>query len=498
MVCDKCRCKQIICDDNRLICPQCGNLNILSKDLALQICQKQSDWFNHAFDKIIIGLEKKPLILWLLLKREQLITEFLEIASIKLREILSLNLLLKKAMEYYDIDGLEKVNNNNVNQLIDIFAKSIGIQSNHILIEEDFGHFIVKEDFNLDKIDHQTLMSNFKFVLNEDWFSVLETYEQNLIMTDEKAKEYFKIHKDEYEAAKNKQKSKLTTPEEKIKAFYPIFLSLRAGLIKNSLFFDIFNPDYLKEKNIHIDVFSRLMKYFERRPGNLNPLPTRTFKYLLRKEFTRNEKTNLYNALVFNKKNQNVFPLYLELDKIVYITSDFTFFMDLFYYSFYYNDLFNQETQRLSDIFEKKIVPETFRKKGFNVKTNITDKPKNPTLEIDSIAFKNNLLYVVETKMWNIKPFYDHKKIHEFMKRDLKGIVCGKKYTTKNGELTINEIPSLLSKIQYVGDNLNTLCPDHYEKITAVRGLIITKSHPPINLYKNIAIISSDGIKNLK
>ena len=273
MVCEKCGCKQIICDDNRLICPQCENLNILSKDLALQICQKQSNWFNHAFEKKINRLEKKPLILWLLLKREQLITQFLEIASINLSELLSLNLLLKKGMEYYDIDGSEKVNTDNINQLINLYTKFIVIQSNHILIEEDFGHLIDKEAFDLDKISHQTLMSNLKFVLNEDWFSVLETYEQNLIMTDEKTKDYFKKHKEEYEAAKNYQNSKLTTPEEKIKVFYPTFLSLRAGLIKNSLFFDIFNPDYLKEKNIHIDVFSRLMKNFERNPGILNSLP---------------------------------------------------------------------------------------------------------------------------------------------------------------------------------------------------------------------------------
>ena len=307
----------------------------------------------------------------------------------------------------------------------------------------------------------------------------------------------FNKHKEEYEAAKNYQTSKLTTPEEKIKGLYPTFLSLRAGLIKNSLFFNIFNPDYLKQKDINIDVFPRLMKNFERKPRNLNPLPTRNFKWLLRKEFTRYEKTNLYNALVFSKKNQDVFPLYLELDKTVYISLDLTYFMDLFYYSFYYNDLFNRETQRLSDIFEKKVVPETLKKNGFEVKNNITDNPKNPTLEIDSVALKNNLLYVVETKIWDLKPFYEHKKIHEFMKRDLKGIVDGKKYTTKNGELTSKEIPSLLSKIQYVENNLDSLCPKYHKNITEIRGLIITKSHPPVNLYKNVVIISYDGIKNI-
>ena len=259
MVCEKCGCKQIICDENILTCPKCENLNILSKDLALQICQKQSDWFNHAFEKIINGLEKKPLILWLFFEREQLTTQFFESASINLSELLSINLLLKKGMEYYDINGSEKVNKENISQLIDLYTKFIVIQSNHILVDEDFGHLIVKEEtFNLDNIDHKTLMSNFKFVLNEDWFSVLETYEQNLILTDEKAKEYLEKHKEEYETAKNYQKSKITTPDEKIKVLYPTFVSIRAGLIKNSLFIDVFNPDYLKEKEIHIDAFSKL------------------------------------------------------------------------------------------------------------------------------------------------------------------------------------------------------------------------------------------------
>lgn len=498
MVCEKCGCKQIMGNDDRLICPQCEKLNILALDVALQICQKQSDWFIKGFEEIINGFEKKPLILCLFRKRELLITQFLKIPSIDLSELLSLNLLLKKAMEYYDIKGSEKVNNDNINQLIDLYSKFVKIQSNHILIEEDFGHLIVKEDFDLNKIDYQTLMSNFKFVFNEDWFSVLETYEQNLILTDEKVIEHFEKYKEEYKAAKNKPKSKLTTPEKKITALYPTFLSLRTGLIKNSLFLNIFNPDYLKEKNIHIDVFSRLTKNFEGNPGNIISLPTRDFKWLLRKEFTRSEKNNLYNSFVFSKENQNIFPLYLELDKIVHISLDFTYFMDLFYYSFYYKELFNQETQRLSDIFEKEIVPKTFRKNGFEVATNITDTPKNPNLEIDSIALNDNLLYVIETKMWGIKKFYDHKKIHEFMKRDLEGIVDGKKYTTKNGELTIKDIPSLRLKIEYVKDNLKSICPKHHENITEIRGLIITKSHPPINLYKNIAIISSNYINNLK
>ena len=497
MVCNKCGLKQIM-DDDRFICPQCENLNVLSKDLALQICKKQYDWFFQAFEEIIYGLDKKALIFWLFLKRERLITQFFEIASINVAKLLALNLLLQKVMEYYDIDGSERVNEDKVDQLIDVYFKFIVIQSNHIQIKEDFGHLIVKDEFDLDKIDHKTLMSNFKFVSNEDWFSVLETYEQNLILTDEKAKEYIEKHKEEYEAAKNNQRSKITTPDEKIKVLYPTFVSLRAGLIKNSLFIDVFNPNYLKEKKIHIDIFSKLMEICEVATGPLNSFPTKKFKWLLRKEFSRHQKNNIYNSFVSNKENQNAFPLYLELDKNVYISSAFTYFMELFYYSFYYNDLFNKETQRLSDIFEKDIVPETLRQNGFEVIKNITDKPKNHTLEIDSIALNDNLLYVIETKMWGIKKFHDHKKIHGYMQRDLEGIVDGKKYTTKNDELTSKDIPSLELKIKYVEDNLKSICPKHHESITEIRGLIITKSHPPINMYKNIAIISSNEINNLK
>jgi len=499
MVCRKCGNEEIIDNDNKLICPVCNDLNILPEDIAIKICEKQSDWFNDAFTKIIKDLEKEGLLLLLLKKRETLCTNFIfETASIHLSDILSINILIKRVMSYFEIEGSTIANEENTQSLITLFSKFIQIQSNHLLINEDLGLLIFKEKFNLESITPEMLMRNFNFFCKEDWFIIFDTYEQNLILTDDSAKEYFEKHEKEYDHVRKSQThTKMDTPEKKIQILYPTFKALRAGLLRNKLFFDIFNPDYLKEKKIHINIFPRLMKQFKFNQENMSINTSKQFDRLLRRKFKDYDKFELYNALVFSKNNQNIFPLFVELYDEIYTSLNFTYFMELFYFSFFYNNLYNQETQRQSLIFEKSTVPKYFKDNGFKVKINIKDKKKNPTLEIDNLALKNNILFVVEIKEWDIKPFFEMKKIHDNMKRDLEGIVDGKKYTTRNDILESKDIPSLIRKIKYVENNIKLLCPKYHKNINEINGLIVTKSYPPINSYKDVEIIGFQEIKNL-
>ena len=68
----------------------------------------------------------------------------------------------------------------------------------------------------------------------------------------------------------------------------------------------------------------------------------------------------------------------------------------------------------------------------------------------------------------------------------------GKKYTNNNPK----PIPSLIKKIDFVKNNIESLCPD-YKNIKEIRGLIITKSYPPIDSYRDVKMIGFNEIDSL-
>ena len=78
--------------------------------------------------------------------------------------------------------------------------------------------------------------------------------------------------------------------------------------------------------------------------------------------------------------------------------------------------------------------------------------------------------------------------------RDLKGIVDGIKYRTKNGKLVEKKIPSLLDKICYIKNRQH---PINLTNVELVVGLIILRNYPPISEYKGVKIMNIDEILSL-
>ena len=98
--------------------------------------------------------------------------------------------------------------------------------------------------------------------------------------------------------------------------------------------------------------------------------------------------------------------------------------------------------------------------------------------------------------MWDLKPFFEHRRIHNYRERDLKGVVDGKKYSTIDGQERIKDIPSLLDKINHVKTNLPEICEEH-KSIKEFVGIVITKSHPTIKDYKEVRFLSFGNLKTL-
>jgi len=496
MTCQKCGTRQIL-EDGELICPKCENIDFLAKEIAIKVAQAQIDWFDKGFKQVLGRFNKRRLLVWLFGYREKMANPFFKgVPRIDLGQFLSVNVLIKRVMEDYELPGDEEANEENTPELIDAFEGYIQVSERKYRIEEDFGHYVAKEDFDLKGIDKDTLMSNFKFGINEDYIHVLESFEDNLIMGKDTADIFYEKHKQDYERIqKSKPDPVEMTREETISALFPLFQSIFGALKKNKLYADTFNLKYLKEANISPSFILDFIKRFPQESGVMTRTIPREFKRVVRTKFRDKDRNVIYNNLVFSSENKGVFPFFLKIDEYIFISHNFIRQMGLFYYPFYYDELFKEEIDKNSKHFEEELVPNQLEQLGFKVKPNISDK-KNQTLQIDQIAWKDKTVYVIETKVWDLKPYFEHRRIHNYRERDLKGVVDGKKYSTIDGEERIKDIPSLLSKIKYVKEHISELCAD-YKSIVEFKGVVVTKSYPTIKEYKNVTFLGFGNLKNL-
>jgi hypothetical protein len=382
MVCDNCGQKEILYyhrkkeEQDVKCCPFCDGLSILSKEDSIKISEKQYQFINEIVNARLKNFDQMSLLYWTLAYREKLYSQFItEVPYFKLNELLSINVLIKKVMHSNEESGNEKANDANTKEMISFFAILVKIKEYQSLIEEDFGYFIAKNDYDLDKIQSQELFSNFEFVYDEDWMIVVESFDQNLIMTDEAGEKYLEKYSDEYEDVKNNYiPEKMNTPEEYIRNIYPLLQSFRVGLTKNRLFAEMFDFDYLENKKVLIELFEKISNYFPFSQGLLTFNDKIDFQNFLSSEFKDLNQEKLYNGLVYSKNNQEIFPLFVEVDNRVIISRFFINLIGIFYYSFYYNTVFHRETQLLSDKFEKMDVPNKFHENGFNVRINMEKK----------------------------------------------------------------------------------------------------------------------------
>jgi len=495
MVCSKCGVRQII-HKKGFFCPKCKDISLLTKDLAIKVAQKQIDWFDNGFKQVLSRFNKRRLLAWLFWEREKIATQFFNRPLLKLSDFLSVTVLIKRVMQDFDTPGEEVANEKNTAELVNLFTGYVQVFERKILIKEDFAHYIAEKDFDLEKMDMKSLMANFKFVENEDLIPVTKSFETNLVVSEPLAKSYFEEHKEKYERLRKARSNSITrTPEEAIEALFPFLQSFFTALTKNELYADTFDLKYLKKAGISPKFVLNFIQKFPQKPGILTRTDAERFEEVVKTNFKEYDEKVIYDALVFSNSNQNIFPFFINLDGNILISHNFIRLMALFYYPFFYNHLFSSEINRRSKFFEKKIVPERLRELGFKVKLNITDK-KNPSLEVDQIAWRGHILYVVETKVWDLKPFFEHRRIHNYRKRDLQGVVDGKKYSTIAGEGRVEDIPGLNTKVSFIQNNLKEYCLDH-EMIKEVKGLVITRSHPSISEYKGVRFLGFSKLEDL-
>lgn len=479
------------------ICPKCSGLKILPKETALKIVQKQIDWFDKGFYDVLKTFQKDRLIVWLLGEREKFSTAFfVDKPVIQLDSFLAMNVLIKRTMKEGNDLGKKEADEENTKQLIYLFSSFVRVAERYHMINEGFGVYIYEEEFEIDDLNMKTLMSNFKIFYNHEWQDILKTFSNNLIMGESEGDEYFEKYREEYEKVKNTPPDpQQLSPEETISKLFFTFQSFFVALTKNKLFAEEFNLTQLKESNLSPEKLSKILKSFDQQTGLMSMRSKNGFMKTIKEIFRGYREQLIFKKLVFSEGNQGVFPLFVQIGDNILTSPYFMSLLSVYYYPIYHKTLFDNEIRKRGDFFEKEEVPKKFESEGFTTRPSFKDR-KNATLEIDGLAWKSDTLFVIECKVWDIKSYFEHKRIHLYRERDLKGIIDGKEYSSKKGDIVSKDKPSLPKKVDFVKENLEKLCPDH-KQIKKIQGIIIIKSQPPIDSYKDIKIIASDEIEHL-
>lgn len=409
----------------------------------------------------------------------------------------SFSYLIKSLMNE-DFDGNIEANESNTTALVRTFSKYLGLLEDHIYLSEGFAEMVATERFDFSALTMADKRRKFILVYNEDYVPLLRTFANNQIYTEDEGRRKVEEYRQVWETLKGEieEKKKVKyTARELIRNCYPILNALYCGLLKNVFYASTF--DFSNYRGVVHDP-ARIMEIANRFPlveGIATVTPLHVFRALL-KQYFGSQALAAEPILLFSKTNTTTFPLFVLLDGQVFVSNRTAFIIYVLLHPILLKDYYDNETARLTKQLETGKAKEEFERAGFRYLPNIFDRPKNPRMEIDAVAGRNGTLLVVEVKGWGLTPFYEHKKKHEYLQRDLKGIVDGIKYTTKDGKLTKKRIVSLLEKIQYVTSNLQKCGFDPLEFKT-VRGIIVIEDFPPISEYKGVKIIGLEDVGKL-
>ncbi len=480
-------------------CPRCDKILVVDYELALKISNDRISNLYDLFLSYLKQFKKIRLIGHIVWQREKFARDYFDnYLPFDMSRFVAYNFLIKRLM-IENFDGYMDADEQNTADIIKSFSEYIGHYTEDIYLKEDFGELVADGSFDPQTLTIQDKLSKFRVIYTEDFLPLSRTFANNQIYSDEEGKKKGKEYRQEWEKIKEKvereQKKVTWTPRQLIRHVYPFLNTLHCGLIKNALYaetFDLSNYEGIVEEPAQI---MNVANGFMMVKDYATVAPLHEFRAGLRHVF-KGKALASEQILLFSKNNAATFPLFVLLEDSVFISHRTAFIIYLLLHPILFKNYFNDETARISKELETKKAKEEFEKAGFRYVPIVTDRPKKPSLEIDGLAGKNGILHVVEVKEWGLTTFYEHKNKHLQLERDLKGIVDGIKYTTKDRKLQQKKIPSLPDKMEYARKNMEKhgFNPSEF---TSVKGVIVIEDFPPIGDYKGIKIIGLDDVRSL-
>jgi Nuclease-related domain len=387
-----------------------------------------------------------------------------------------------------------------VTNLVNIFEKILNIEDELLKLKSCYGDVMYFEPFDIDNLKENTLFSIFNFVENEKYNRLRKTAAIYDIYSESEVKEIMDKYRAEEHETSTQLKYKHFEPPEFIQVNFKILNAIYAIFLRNNSYAEVFGRlrDYkrlMKSPNTLMEFVWRF-RFVNDSVQAICP----TNEFIRRAaQYFKESKDKVKDVLVYDRYNKSIFPLFVkfqtkELGNMVFISHRFSFLIHTFLHSILTEDLFNAETEKRSLQFEKQEVKTEFEKNKFLYFPDIVDR-KDATFQIDGLAIKDRTCYVVECKGWRLNKFLDEKRNRDQIIRDLKGIVIGEKYTTKNQLTITKKIPSLVKKIEFVKNNLHKFI-SHNTQVT-IEGLIVTIRYLPLSKYEGVRFISIEEIREL-
>lgn len=499
MPCEKCG-KVLLIDNEKEICAFCSDLKLLPRLESEQISDFRIGILNRLFSRYINQINKYKLVVYLMFQREKIASEFFQGQTHGIRpyDLLAINILVKRVMQYGNPKGSTDIEISE--DFIDLFARFLQVCEENIFINEGVGFYTYKRNIPFENLTGAESLSNYWIVYREEWKYIMKSYGNELFMNQEAAEAYMKKYKKEYDKIKTKPRTKTPySPKDFIERAFPAVNSFHSILQKNVLFASMFNFEYLKDCDISLTDIHKIFGAFPTRDSKLMFGATlEEFDSVL--DGLKLDKNLIKTKMLMEDNNaeNKIFPFFTKVGdgkkEMILVTPNFFRVMFIAMHPVFHKEIFDSVKDRRGKSIEKGRAKEEFEKVGYTYIPNITDKKKR-TLEIDGVAYKDSFAYICEIKSWNIRPFFDQLKVHGETIRDLKGVVDGKKFTTKDGVLITIEKPSLHQKIEYIRNNkIKHKIPDN---VNDFRGIVVTSLVPIVKEYKGIKFVSIDELQKL-
>ena len=474
---------------NNIICPKCANLKILDSVTGGIISSRREKIIRNLWKRELVKIQQNSLLLHIFRHREFTARDFWKkLGLLEIDKLFSDTLFLKRVMQDGNPNGSEYIDSvEKAEPIIQLFNDTKRVETDSALINSCFALMLYENDFDLNTLTDEQVLANFTIVQTEDYLKLKKSYEDYGLYTREEAEKKFQKYADEYEEIKKtKVKPRYISREEFIRRNYSMISNLYLILLRNEVYSEVFEMRNLAELTSDP---SNIIEFFNQFPivdGALTEDDTDPFLNKCRKFFKKSLET-VRRVILFEPGNEDAFPLVLRIvwkRDSVFLSHGFTAIMYILLHAIITKDLFDDETSKRGKIFED-AVKAKFEEFGFRFLPNVKDDPKNPTLEIDGIAVKDDYCFVVEDKNRRLPPEVESAKAKKTMIDDLKGIVDGYKRTSKNGQRITKPVKSLPEKVEYVKDNLNSLGLTNVSK-NKVFGLVVSHDFPLISDYKGI------------
>jgi len=475
-------------------CPNCDSIRIVNRPLAIEISKSRLDYLDGLFIDAVRKFNKNNLIAHLIWEREKFSRSFIRQYQVfNISVFLSYSILIKRIMGESSFSGTIAANQKNTGELVEHFSKYIQFLTDHSHLQDGFAELKAKSDFRLETLSMSEKLSNFSIIVNEDIIPIYQTFANNQIYNETEAQRKYEEYSKDLEAVERKPLA--LDPETYISRNYEVLNLFYCGMLRDEIWGkDVFDFANYQRARITPDQVTAVANIFQMPEKSPAIVDSGMFRVWLDRIFDNN-LIEIERLFVFCEENQSTFPLFVELEDRVLVPHATAYLVSRLLYPIVHKELFDAETERRSKELEMVRVVEAFSEAGYRYHSNLTDK-KQPSMQIDGIAMRNRELWVVEVKGWRTRRYFEHRKIQDWLARDLRGIIDGWKYSTIGGTQRREKKVSFLEKLDFVKRNMS-IWGFRREDYDAVNGVIIIRDYPPMSEYEGVKIRSVNEVGSL-